>query len=76
MAKIIKREIVVPKLSRKGMKLMQEGACNYETDCKGIDCKQCIYSDYNLDHFISYFDLEDRPGTITVKESIEEEGLH
>jgi hypothetical protein len=73
MPKTIKRQLTIPPLSRKGMELMQEGACSDEADCKSLGCNQCIYSRHNLDHFINYFDLEDRPGKLGVIEIIKEE---
>ena len=72
MPKTIKRQLTIPELSRKGFRLMQEGACSDEADCKSLGCNQCIYSGHNLDHFIDYFDLNDRPGTIIVKEEVAE----
>ncbi|MCK5606261.1 hypothetical protein KAR91_30455 [Candidatus Pacearchaeota archaeon] len=73
MPKTNKRQLTIPALSRKGFRLMQEGACSDEADCKGDPCIKCIYYEHNLDHFINYFDLEDRPGTLGVIEIIKEE---
>ena len=73
MPKTTKRQLTVPPLSRKGMELMQEGACSDEADCKGDPCNECIYYRDNLDHFINYFDLKDRHGTLRVIERNTEE---
>ena len=73
MPETIKRQLTIPPLSRKGFLLMQEGACSDEADCKGDPCNKCIYYKDNLDHFINYFDLEDRHGTLGVIERIKEE---
>ena len=76
MSKIIKRQIFIPGMSRQGYRNMQEGGCSNETKCKGLACKNCIYSAHNLDHFIQYFDLKEAPDTITVNEIGGEEELH
>lgn len=74
--KVIKREIIIPEMSKQGYLDMQDGACSDEADCRGIACRQCIYYKDNIDHFINYFGLLDAAGTITVKETIKEEELH
>lgn len=76
MPKIIKRELVIPKMSREAADLMREAACSDDVDCRGVDCINCLFGRKNLDYFIWFFNLDELQDTVTVKESIEEVSTH
>ena len=76
MPKTIEREIIVPPVKREGYVLIQNGFCKTRTDCKGLACEDCLYSEINLEAFVDYLDLGEIHGSITVIEFIKKETEH
>ncbi len=63
------RKLIIPKIKPSGAKIIQEGFCgDKQVDCKGLSCKNCIYHESNLKHFIIFFELESIHGEINVTE--------
>lgn len=76
MSKTIEREIIAPPVKREGYSLIQNGFCKTRTDCKGLACEDCLYSEINLEAFVEFLDLDDIGGMVTVSETIKKETEH
>jgi len=76
MPKTIKRQLIIPKMSRGAAELMREAACSDKVDCWGVDCIDCLFGRKNLDYFIWFFNLDELPSEVTVRESIKEVSTH
>ena len=69
---VIKRKIIIPELKKDGYKHIQDDFCgDKKVNCRGLECKDCIFHRYNLDHFIDFFELRSCHGEITVSETKE-----
>ena len=65
----MKRTLTIPKIKLSGARIIQEGFCSDDTkDCRGVACKDCIFSNYNVDHFITFFQLDEIHGELNVIE--------
>ncbi len=63
------RKLIIPRIKPGGIRIIQEGFCRDDSsDCNGIACKDCMFSEDNLKHFVRYLELESIHGEINVTE--------
>lgn len=65
----IKIKLIIPKIKLDGARIIQEGYCRDDaSECRDIACKDCVFSEDNLKHFVQHFELEQIDGHINVVE--------
>ena len=60
-------KLIIPKIKPSGVKIIQDAFCrDAASDCSGVACKDCMFSEDNIKHFIRYMELESIHGDINV----------